>query len=182
VSTIPGLDEALKRYNIGRPKAERQYDSAPRKPRKKKGRRSGRSIGSAGFTAKQANDNALPGAKETDRLVGKATESVLTAATSRAGIAALKRVPMGTGAIGLAIAAGLAAYGLTTYVINRLKEKKEGRAQLAYQASQAYRAARSDLAERQGQALSTAQLTQLSLAFKQKLGQLGLTSTDLGGL
>jgi len=86
---------------------------------------------------------------------------------------------LSAGAIGLAIAAGLAAYGLTTYAINKIKAKKEGREQLAFQASQAYRFARNDLAERKGRALTRPELDQLANGFKAELKKLGLTTTKL---
>jgi len=96
-------------------------------------------------------------------------------------LSALKGAPIGAGAIGLAIAAGLAAYGLTTYAINKIKDRKEGRQQLAFQASQAYRYARTELAEKKGRALTRPEQLQLANDFKQELKKLGLTTTNISG-
>jgi hypothetical protein len=168
-----------------------QKASSGGEPRRKKGRARGRYTGRAGrrqrsyISAKDRKEYARDTDDQSIEKAGKALGSatkIAEALSSDKGqefLAKLKGAPLGAGAVGLAIAAGLAAYGLTTYIISKLKEKKEGREQLAFQASQAYRFARNDLAERKRRALTRPELDQLANGFKAELKKLGLTTTKL---
>lgn len=112
----------------------------------------------------------------------KAVGSRRVQQAAKRALPALTKAPLGAGAIGLAIAAGLAAYGLTTYAIAKLKQRKEGRAELAHQLAMAYRAARVKAEERKEAPLTAPELQQLATQFKNELAKLGLKTSDLGGL
>lgn len=72
------------------------------------------------------------------------------------------------GAIGLSIAAGLAAFGATTAILKAIKNAKERRQQAAYEAAQAYRTARLDAQQRIGRPLTVAENQELAAAFDLK--------------
>lgn len=191
---IPGLRAALERASrqgkayqrAADDETERIYGKPRRAGRGRRGRRQRASYGRSVIDAQERREFRRDTDEETAKKgleIFKGAGRVIEAAKSEAGkkaIGALRAVPLLSGAaIGLAITAGLAAYGLTSYVIRKMQEKKEGREQLAFQASQAYRAARVQLEERQGQPLSKAQQVQLANGFKSELKKLGLTTTNL---
>lgn len=191
---LPGLAKVLERASrqgkAYQRYAEEETDGPPvrrrgrRAPKRRRRQRAtyGRSVIDTRERKEYRRDSDEETAQKGYELV-KGAGRVVGALKSEAGqkaLGALKAVPLLSGAaIGLAISAGLAAYGITSYVIRKLKEKKEGREQLAFQASQAYRAARVELEERQGQPLSKGQQTQLANGFKAELKKLGLTTTNL---
>lgn len=86
------------------------------------------------------------------------------------------------GVVGAILAAGVASYAITKYIIDRRAATKAQRADLAFKAAQQYREARTALAQIQGSPLTAAQLRQLADQFKAALLSLGLSTSDLKGL
>jgi len=77
------------------------------------------------------------------------------------------------GAIAAAAAAGIASFAATTYIINRIKDAKERKAQAAWEAAQAFRAAHVAAAQRLGRPLTAPEVKLLSGEFKTRLKELG---------
>lgn len=197
---MPGLKDfstALKSSSVGRrtraraSELEDEYEPEPRSRRKGRGR--SRRKGSRGAVQKQRSSVTAKQAREFGKLEDKdyaervkkvagGVGRIIQAARTEKGqeaIKALRAAPLSAGAVGLAIAAGLAAYGLTAYAIRKLQERKEGREQLAFDASQAYRHARMVAAEKKGRELTRPELDSLARGFKAELKKLGLTTTNL---
>lgn len=132
----------------------------------------------------------------------KAVDKAATAAGNRAAKAAevaLKKYSTarksGSGAVGTAAAAigakglagvalaGIAAYWVTSKILEARKAKRTTRAELAAAASDGYRLARQEAVRaNKGKALTTAQHLELANAYKAELRKLGLSTTDLGKL
>lgn len=194
---MPGLKDfnsALKSSKVGqrtRKRAEElgeEYEpSAPRRRKKARGRRrrigSGTRIGSRisaedrkkygtldDEAEKVGQKTALAAGKEIGRLAGTEAGKKFLGRS----LGTLSRAGMSGSVVGLAIAAGLAAYGLTAYAIRKLKERKEGRDRLAFEASQAYRHARMVAAEKKGSPLTRPELDVLARAYKAELKKLGV--------
>lgn len=70
------------------------------------------------------------------------------------------------GKLGLAAAAGVASYKATSYVLQRIKDRKERKAQELFERAQAYRLARADAKRRLGRNLRPAELALLAQQFK----------------
>lgn len=132
----------------------------------------------------------------------KAVDKAATAAGNRAARsaeAALKKYgaarKSGAGAIGTTVAAaggkaiagvalaGIAAYWVTSKILEARQQRRTKRADLAAAAADGYRMARLE-AQRlnKGRPLTTAQHLELANAFKAELKKLGLSTTDLGKL
>jgi len=75
--------------------------------------------------------------------------------------------------IGLALAAGLASYAATTKILNTIKDRKERKAQAAFNAAQAYRLARERAVSKLGRSLTALEHGELSRAFKAELATIG---------
>lgn len=69
------------------------------------------------------------------------------------------------GAVGLAIAAGTASFLATSYVLKKIRDRKEQRQQAAFEASQALRRARAEAVERLGRPLTPAENQRMAKAF-----------------
>jgi hypothetical protein len=72
------------------------------------------------------------------------------------------------GAVGLAIAAGTASFLATTYVLKKIRDRKEQRQQAAFEAAQAMRKTRLEAEERLGRKLTIAELQRIQKAFDLK--------------
>lgn len=69
------------------------------------------------------------------------------------------------GAVGLAIAAGTASFLATSYVLKKIRDRKEQRQQAAFEASQALRRARAEAVQRLGRPLTPAENQRMAKAF-----------------
>lgn len=111
-------------------------------------------------------------------LVG-AGSKVAGAVASRLGAAsAVAGTSVGAGAAaigGVAVGGFLAGYYGTKAVLDRIHAAKDKKAQLAFEAAQAYRLARLDAAKKLGRELTRSEQMQLGQVFKQKLAQIGYT-------
>jgi hypothetical protein len=79
------------------------------------------------------------------------------------------------GTISLALGVGLASFAATTAILTRIKDKRERKAQAAYEAAQAYRLARQRAEEQLGRGLTRLEHDELARAFKQQLAAIGYT-------
>lgn len=85
-------------------------------------------------------------------------------------------------ALGVAGIAGAVAYGLTRAGLAQIAKKRATLAENAHRLADAYRFARVKMAEDQGRPLTKTQLKQFSVAFKNELLKLGLSTSDLSKL
>lgn len=74
--------------------------------------------------------------------------------------------------VAAALGAGLAAFAATTYLINRIKDKKERKAQAEFQAAQAYRQARLVAEQQKGSPLTAGEQASLSRQFKDAIARI----------
>lgn len=137
-----------------------------------------------GSAAQKAIDKAATAAG--NRAAAKVESAIKSYAKERkSGVGALGATVAGAGAAKIAgvALAGLAAYWVTSKILEARQLKRTKRAELAAAAADGYRQARLE-AQRlnKGKALSTAQHLELSNAFKAELKKLGLSTTDLGKL
>jgi len=186
-----GYDDALRGAPIKFPKAAKpsketvmMFKAAkPPKVKRAKKRRAlkvPKSISYAAITSKNplrqpTAVEAVLGAGGAQR-IGRAVAAQV-ARTAGAGAAGIT----GAGAAA-ALAAGAVAYGLTKYGLTAYAMKKATRRENAARLADAYRFARVKMADDQGYPLNKTQLKQLSVAFKNGLLKLGLSSSDLSQL
>lgn len=140
--------------------------------------------GHLGATAQKAIDKAATAAG--NRAATKVEAALKTYSQKRgSGVGTLGATVAGAGAAKIAgvALAGIAAYWITSKILEARKQKRTTRAELAAAAADAYRLARQE-AQRlnKNKPLTTAQHLELSNAFKAELKKLGLSTTDLGKL
>lgn len=87
----------------------------------------------------------------------------------------------GYGLLGGVALAGIAAFAITSYLVHRNPRKREEKLAAAFEASQAYRAARTMAAESQGKPLTKTQQQVLAREFKKKLEAIGVTNFSQKG-
>jgi hypothetical protein len=91
-------------------------------------------------------------------------------------VAKVRGVPLKSAAgILWPVAAGFAAYAMTTYFLRRSAEKKRTREEQAALLAQAYRQLRLDAADALGRPLNKTELSSLAAAFKDQVAAHGLT-------
>jgi len=86
------------------------------------------------------------------------------------------------GTLGLIALAGISSYAITTKILNVRRERRIARSESAALAADAYRFARNTAEAEQGSPLSAEQQKVLAASFKAQLAELGLSTTNLGGL
>jgi len=148
---------------------------------------SGRSSGTTG-TAPAATPRRRETAAQRERRIDQAAQ----AGTELVGVAAqlaIPRIPAarrlfnspvtraGAGALtlggvaGLAVAAGLASYGATSYVLSRIRNARERKAKEQSLAATAYRVARADMERRLGRGMTRPEHDLLAAAWRDQLPQ-----------
>lgn len=119
-----------------------------------------------------------------ERIARSAVAPVLTAGVGLAGqpVGALLKggAKKAAGLLGVVALAGLASYYVTTKILEAHKKKRLDRNEAAAVAADAYRAARLEAQRQQGGApLSSAQHRALADAFKQRMAEIGLDTSNL---
>ena len=121
-----------------------------------------------------------------EKVAEKATDKVLSNARTAAATGAimkLLRTPVsqvGARALGGVAIAGIASFAITHYILTRIAATKAQKQQQAYEAGEAYKAARRLAQEANKGPLTAAQQAQLSAAFRSALAKLGLNTSNLG--
>jgi len=116
-------------------------------------------------------------AKQTRAFVSETAKQGAAAITKAAGVL---RSPIGKGVgavaltttLGVALAGGLAAYALTTAVLNKIKDARERKQVAQFEAAQAYRKARLAAEAQLGRPLTATENRVLGEAFKAELRRL----------
>jgi len=156
-----------------------QEEAPAPKPRKKKASAAERKL-----TTSAGKVGGLIGEK-----VGSAAYKAVSNKENRKALSDFLKVPVSAipalpalgkaAALGGVAIAGIAAFAITTYLVQKRAANKEQKQQQAFEVAQAYRQARLLAAEKQGKPLSAAQQAQLSAAFKSKLKSMGIDTSSL---
>jgi hypothetical protein len=132
-------------------------------------------VGGTLVAAKQLLDKWRT-AREAAKAAGAAGLAVRLAAALRLPVSALTAGQLG----GVALA-GFAAYWITSKIIEAPGLRRQERADQAFELGQAYRNARLEAADTQGQPLSAQQQATLAIEFRKGLTALGFSTSVLPG-